>query len=167
MPFRAQYQQSPIPEAGAMIQRDWFRFYETLLEQTSELGRRRQRWLAERLFRVHHLAVPGQKYYLIRESKRGREAQRISSTTLGNSATTPSPAPAEGVTVMRGDQFLHDGAIQTQSGGGLLVELREMAVSLHIGGEYRSEPTLWRHAPKRRCNILRSTRNKSLLPEAQ
>ena len=43
---------------------------------------------------------------------------------------------------MRGDQFLHDGAIQTESGGGLLVELREMAVSLHIGGEYRSERSM-------------------------
>ena len=28
--FGAQYQQSPIPEGGAMLQRDWFCFYETL-----------------------------------------------------------------------------------------------------------------------------------------
>lgn len=31
--FGAQYQQSPIPEGGAMLKRDWFRFYETLPER--------------------------------------------------------------------------------------------------------------------------------------
>lgn len=31
--FGAQYQQSPIPEGGAMLQKPWFRFYETAPEQ--------------------------------------------------------------------------------------------------------------------------------------
>jgi hypothetical protein len=32
--FEAQYQQSPVPPGGAMVKRDWLRYYDTLPEQT-------------------------------------------------------------------------------------------------------------------------------------
>ena len=67
----------------------------------------------------------------------------MASTTLGNSATTPSPAAAEDVTLMGGDRLLHHSAVHAQSHrGGFFVALRVLTIRLHIGSENRSKPTL-------------------------
>jgi hypothetical protein len=36
--FQAQYQQSPVPETGNLVQRDWFRWYELPPPRTSSPG---------------------------------------------------------------------------------------------------------------------------------
>ena len=53
------------------------------------------------------------------------------------------PCAAEDVTAMGGDRLLHHSTVHAQSSrGSFFVKLRKMAVTLYIGRENRSKPTL-------------------------
>jgi len=86
--FGAQYQQCPIPEGGAMIQRDWLRFYEALPERKPR-GKIIQSWdpaskdgLQNDYSACCTFLVQDDNYYLI-DMHRGRyDYPRLKQTAL-------------------------------------------------------------------------------------
>ena len=86
--FEAQYQQSPVPPGGAMVKRDWLRYYDTLPEQTYP-ARVIQSWDtavkngAQNDFSVCTTwLVVGDKFYLMDLARERFEYPRLKQTAL-------------------------------------------------------------------------------------